>query len=441
MFAERNDPRSACRAFLERAASGLASGGRLVLAIENKIGEKYWSGCVEDHTGVLYEGIHGYPRRGTPITFSRRELNDLLAEAGLTRSLFHFCFPEYHFASTILSEVGDEAELYLHNWVDYPFKSLSRMRKYLFHEGLASRTLSRAGLLREFANSFLVVAAKDEAPLTRSNWVAKKFNMRRPLGLRSVTSLVVDPEIRVEKEPLDGNRVTLTDVPGLVLKQHVTDARWAPGDLLDFELFEASLGEDFAQVSRSFFVRYHEELVKQWGTGTQDDAGFPMLKPGAHDCVFSNIVDLNGEWQFVDEEWYWDADIPVDFVLYRCIRFCLYEYGVSESSGVELITSLYPAYDRARHRRQSRARQCDPGGDGWRYESKTHPQRFAAGQRQQARVGPAEPRLAPHPPSGARLHPQSTLTSSQALVGARIARSPTAVFRRHQGLCRPSSDR
>ena len=350
MFAERNDPRSACRAFLERAASGLASGGRLVLAIENKIGEKYWSGCVEDHTGVLYEGIHGYPRRGTPITFSRRELNDLLAEAGLTRSLFHFCFPEYHFASTILSEVGDEAELYLHNWVDYPFKSLSRMRKYLFHEGLASRTLSRAGLLREFANSFLVVAAKDEAPLTRPNWVAKKFNMRRPLGLRSVTSLVVDPEIRVDKEPLDGNRVTLTDVPGLVLKQHVTDARWAPGDLLDFELFEASLGEDFAQVSRSFFVRYHEELVKQWGTGTQDDAGFPMLKPGAHDCVFSNIVDLNGEWQFVDEEWYWDADIPVDFVLYRCIRFCLYEYGVSESSGVELITSLYPAYDRARHR-------------------------------------------------------------------------------------------
>jgi 2-polyprenyl-3-methyl-5-hydroxy-6-metoxy-1,4-benzoquinol methylase len=351
MFAERDDPRSACLAFLKRAASGLNPEGQLVLAIENKIGEKYWSGCVEDHTGALYEGIHGYPTRGTPVTFSKRELADLLTEAGLTKSLFHFCFPEYHFATTILSEVGDEADLYLHNWVDYPFKSLSRMRKYLFHEGLASRTLSNAGLLREFANSFLVVAGRAEASLPQPRWAAKKFNMRRPLALRSVTSLVVEAgDIRVEKEPLDGNRVTITQVPGLSLKQEVADAGWAPGDLLDFELYQASLGDDFEQVARSLFVRYHEELVKQWGTGRADEGGFPLLQPGAHDCVFSNIVNKDGEWRFVDEEWYWDREIPVDFVLYRCIRFCLHEHGVSESAGIELISSLYPAYGGTRHK-------------------------------------------------------------------------------------------
>ena len=351
MFSDSADPRAACVAFLERAASGLAEDGRLVLAIENKIGEKYWSGCAEDHTGRLYDGIHGYPARRSPITFSRRELAELLVEANLPSTQLYFCFPDYHFATTVFSDVGDESGLYLHNWIDYPFKSLARMRKYSFHEGLAARTLARAGLLRQFANSFLVVAARPGSSLAEPRWAAKKFNMRRPLELRSVTTLVVEPEIGIDKEPLDGNSTTVTDLPGLRLEQRLADSRWHPGDLLDFELFRLSLGDDFEAAARVLFVRYHEELVKHWATADSDDDGFPLLRAGAHDCVFSNIVERDGEWQFVDEEWYWDAGVPVDFVLYRCIRFCLYEFGLSERAGIAWIHSLYPAYGGARHRR------------------------------------------------------------------------------------------
>ena len=39
----------------------LAPGGRLVIAIENRLGLKYWAGATEDHTGVYFEGLEGYP--------------------------------------------------------------------------------------------------------------------------------------------------------------------------------------------------------------------------------------------------------------------------------------------------------------------------------------------------------------------------------------------
>ena len=47
--------------FLKLLRSFLKDGGRLLLAIENKMGLKYFAGAKEDHTGVLFDGMNGYP--------------------------------------------------------------------------------------------------------------------------------------------------------------------------------------------------------------------------------------------------------------------------------------------------------------------------------------------------------------------------------------------
>ena len=44
-------------------------GGKLVIAIENKFGLKYWAGCTEDHLGSYFSGIEGYPDGGYVRTF------------------------------------------------------------------------------------------------------------------------------------------------------------------------------------------------------------------------------------------------------------------------------------------------------------------------------------------------------------------------------------
>ncbi|MCI6284320.1 bifunctional 2-polyprenyl-6-hydroxyphenol methylase/3-demethylubiquinol 3-O-methyltransferase UbiG [Selenomonas sp.] len=50
--------------FLAQCRSFLKPGGRLVIAIENRLGMKYWSGAHEDHTGRRFDGILDYPRGG-----------------------------------------------------------------------------------------------------------------------------------------------------------------------------------------------------------------------------------------------------------------------------------------------------------------------------------------------------------------------------------------
>ena len=81
-------PRDACLRFLKLARSALEDNGNLVLAIENRIGLDFLAGAPENHTGRQYDGVHDYPDARSPITFTRTELQELLADAGFAHTAF-----------------------------------------------------------------------------------------------------------------------------------------------------------------------------------------------------------------------------------------------------------------------------------------------------------------------------------------------------------------
>ena len=60
--------------FLEKIIKLLKPDGKILIAIENKFGMKYWLGAPEDHTNVKYDGITGYQNDNTIRTFGKREL-------------------------------------------------------------------------------------------------------------------------------------------------------------------------------------------------------------------------------------------------------------------------------------------------------------------------------------------------------------------------------
>ena len=57
--------------FLKIMQKHVKDSGRIVIAIENKFGLKYWAGCKEDHTGGYFDGLEGYPEGGSARTFTR----------------------------------------------------------------------------------------------------------------------------------------------------------------------------------------------------------------------------------------------------------------------------------------------------------------------------------------------------------------------------------
>ncbi|MDE0237052.1 MAG: class I SAM-dependent methyltransferase, partial [bacterium] len=88
---------------LSRAVDALAPDGVVVLAIENRLGLKYLLGFPEDHLGLPWVGWEGY-RDGEPTTWSRRELAEILAAAGLGTQKWLNPIPDYNLPTALLAE-------------------------------------------------------------------------------------------------------------------------------------------------------------------------------------------------------------------------------------------------------------------------------------------------------------------------------------------------
>ena len=144
--------------FLRQVRRHLKPGGRLIIAIENRTGMKYFAGATEDHSGVLFEGIEGYRGKGRARTFSRPELEKILTDSGLPIRTFYYPFPDYKLPMTIYSDeyLPKKGELRDN------FCNFDRERMQLFDEPRVYDTLVDSGLFPEFSNSFLVLAERKE---------------------------------------------------------------------------------------------------------------------------------------------------------------------------------------------------------------------------------------------------------------------------------------
>lgn len=142
--------------FLEKIAGLLKSEGKILIAIENQLGLKYFAGCREDHVGQYFEGIEGYRNTTGVRTFSKKVLEELLRESGYGEVRFSYPYPDYKLPTTIYTDdfLPVKGEL-----VDN-MRNFDADRMILFEETKVWDTLLEAGLFPEFANSFFVEAKK-----------------------------------------------------------------------------------------------------------------------------------------------------------------------------------------------------------------------------------------------------------------------------------------
>ena len=143
---------------LKRIAAALKPGGVLIVAVENRLGLKYFAGARDDHTGRQFDGIEGYPAGGAE-TFARDELSQLLRGGGFTEQTFYYPHPDYKLPAEIFSDAFLPSAN--HILADAPNYDQERLK--LFSEQRAWATVIRAGKFPQFTNSFLVLAAQGKA--------------------------------------------------------------------------------------------------------------------------------------------------------------------------------------------------------------------------------------------------------------------------------------
>ena len=142
--------------FLKQIKTYLKKEGKLIIAIENRYGLKYFAGAKEDHTGKEFDGITGYLGNNTVRTFGKIELENLLKESGYPVQEFYYPHPDYKMPMEIYSQewLPDTDSLLL------PAPNFDNERYTYFDEAEAYKGIIENGKFEFFANSFLVICGE-----------------------------------------------------------------------------------------------------------------------------------------------------------------------------------------------------------------------------------------------------------------------------------------
>ena len=327
IFAQGEDP---VLAYLQQALRYLKPGGKLIVAIENQLGLKYFNGCGEDHVGTPFFGPNDLYGQNSAVTFGRNGLEKKLRQAGSQSVEFYYPFPDYKVPTAIISDRAfhtagfNIADLLLRTEArDYAGRQLR-----LFSEQLVSRTLEDNALLQHFANSFLVVASTASQRLSdESTPLAWCYSLGRQARYRTETTFhLKNSGIDVDKHSI-GPAACQANDSAAEISHHLGISPYVSGRLLAWSVLKAKLlpqkiQPDLQAGLANSFLPFARELItrSQPVPGTDPSRLESWQTSGKHiDFTPFNLVG-NEQGVFpIDEEWSIAADIPVGWVLLRAI--------------------------------------------------------------------------------------------------------------------------
>ncbi len=283
--------------FLAALSRRLLPGGRIIIAIENRLGVKYMAGAPEDHSDRPFDGLEGYPSGGPARTFSRNELEQLLSEAGLDAHFYH-AFPDYKLSRVIFQEdIFDlEAERSLAWRIPYfPSPDWTELREPGVNEESLWRSLVQSGTGKHFSNSFVVVASPDgntPAEIWESGQLAAFYTTGRRSCFATETRVVREADGTSFQRALMRGPSQEAAPFGIALRVEES-AQFIGGT----PLLELLANADDAAL---------QEWLARWSELVEANSA-----PGAIplDLVPGNIiVDRSGAPHAIDQEWFREGD-------------------------------------------------------------------------------------------------------------------------------------
>ncbi|WP_295624654.1 bifunctional 2-polyprenyl-6-hydroxyphenol methylase/3-demethylubiquinol 3-O-methyltransferase UbiG [uncultured Nitrosomonas sp.] len=314
-------------AMLEHARSLLKPNGKLIIAIENQLGLKYFAGAPEDHLGQSMYGIEGRYQMDEPQTFGRRFLSELIHQAGFAKSEFLIPFPDYKLPVCILTAEGlnapdfDAAELACQSIT----KDAQLPERTLFSLERSLPVVFLNGLAVDLANSFLIVAANSSEDDLRSGSLAYYFSTDRRSDFCKETIFVrSDESILVKRRALPTNSFPEPIENAHLFFQPPCDLAYFRGKTL-YQKFVAIVTRPDWSIKeiQHYFSKYLEiilEIVHSEGHLCSSQLQNILLPGDYLDAIPSNIVMTDdGKAVYIDREWCALQGISLDYLLFRAI--------------------------------------------------------------------------------------------------------------------------
>jgi SAM-dependent methyltransferase len=305
--------------FLKIILRHVKKDGHIIIAIENRLGMKYFAGCKEDHAGTYFSSLEDYPEGGSARTFSRPGLEKILKSCGVSEYSFYYPYPDYKFPTEIYSDRRLPKQGELTNNI----RNFDRDRMLLFHEKYAFDSVIRDGIFDIFSNSYLVVTgpALEITYARYSNDRAREYMICTELletaEGKVIRKLPLTKEAEAHVRNMEKSCQLLTKryqgsglhVNPCMLPEDGSYAEFPfeKGITLSELLDECLEKEDMEEFYRLFdqyltFISYGE------GSAVTD-----------YDFIFSNILVDGENWSVIDYEWTREEAVPAREIAFRAV--------------------------------------------------------------------------------------------------------------------------
>jgi|GEM_PF-1649569 len=316
---------------LKQVRSLLKSGGKLIIAIENQLGLKYFAGAPEDHLGRPMYGIEGRYRADQPQTFGRAVLTNLLEEAGFPAAEFLAPFPDYKLPISILTVEGLSNKRF--DGAALAWQSVRRdpqlPPRANFSLELAWPEVFKNGLALEMANSFLIIASPLKQQVVKSGILGYHYSTDRapPYCKETIFEHTNENTIVVNYHVLSSCKKD-KEINEIINFECATSAVYAEGMPLSLELLKIVTREGWSIEEVGIFIKHYINLLSLIADQKGKLVSMSLLTdrlPGYFfDIVPQNIiVNHSGKPLVIDTEWMLNNDIELGFLLFRALLWVL----------------------------------------------------------------------------------------------------------------------
>lgn len=352
--------------FLVKIKSLLKDDGKLLIAIENQYGLKYWCGAREDHTNIPFDGINQYRLSNRPVrTFSKNGLDELVKMSGFKNTHFYYPMPDYKLPKVIYSE----KQLPKHgSMADLPYYYIPNTGTLIAPEQIVYNDLIDNDVFEFFANSFLVECSDDD---NIGEVIFATLNSERVEEYRIGTLFTKNG--KVSKISIEGDSVKkhLVQIKKNTenLKQHGLDVLencivndelvmdYVDYTLLEDELLRLYDLKDEEKIYEIFDLIYQQILMssdeQEWSENVMYTLGMnvtedkdrygKILKIGYLDMLPKNAFLNDGKLIWFDQEWILE-NVPASFAMFRVVaRF--YTSFKSRCQGIISFDDLAQRYN------------------------------------------------------------------------------------------------
>lgn len=339
--------------FLKQITQYLKPSGKILIAIENRLGLKYFSGATEDHTNRYYDGLNEYGDNHSVRTFSKTELQRIAQKCGITKWKFYYPYPDYKFPTEIFTDQNVNDDNF-----GKPYSEYQDSRVKLFDEIKMIKTFRAEGVMGSFTNSFLIELCVSSDIECSSVIYAKLNNYRKDRYCIATVILEENGRYIAKKIPLHEyakehikriykNKEMMEKqgfkTPDSYLVNEELHCSYINSENMDMEFerylnigdkiqIKNKLADIYLWLKSNAEIKhdiYSPQFIEHFGK-CMIDGNFLCLNPCNIDLTLDNLIWDNNEFWVIDLEWVSDFWIPVQFVMWRLLNLWYSKHPYAE---------------------------------------------------------------------------------------------------------------